>query len=77
MENKKVVFGIAIVVILGAIYLFGGCGGIKYCKVSGCPEEVYRSGEKYCAAHGCSNYSCKNKAVVDFGYCEECIEKAN
>lgn len=64
------------VIICLVMMLTVGCGGIKYCKVEGCPSEVLMD-EKYCAEHKCDNFSCGNRATVSFGYCEECLEAAN
>lgn len=51
-----------------------GCG-TKYCAVSGCPQEVTH-GDTYCARHECFNRTCHNRAVEDYGYCLECLQRA-
>ncbi len=46
-----------------------------YCQVSGCPSEALAH-RSYCSGHKCINFSCDNEAMVSFGYCEECTERA-
>ena len=69
---------ICLLVMTGLITIsITGCSsGTKYCSEDGCPRESL-SDRSYCAEHKCDNFSCDNRATRSFGYCEECLERAN
>ena len=74
---------VLMIVLLSSIMLITltGCNtgsdeySIKYCEVSGCPQESLL-GEDYCTKHKCWNGSCSNKSIEDYSYCRECFERA-
>ncbi len=69
---KKIILSILLLNVL-ALGLLTGCG-TKYCAVSGCPQETYRS--NYCTYHKCLNFNCKNLRAGSYSYCEECIKRS-
>ena len=73
--KKSLIFIIAIMV---AMSCFVGCMGttVKYCAVSGCPKQRL-TGTNYCAEHKCTNFSCKNRSIGSYSYCQECIHRGN
>lgn len=67
---------IIVFMVILSVAMMAGCSfGPEYCSVSGCPKEAARSAD-YCYQHKCSNYSCTNRAIDDYSYCMECIERA-
>ena len=72
---KKIMY--LLIVLCLIIASTAGCtSGTKYCSEEGCPRESL-SDRSYCAEHKCDNFSCDNRATRSFGYCEECLERAN
>ena len=65
---------LALLILALMLICLSGCHS-KYCTVPGCPAES-ASGADYCYQHKCANFSCSNRAIQKYGYCEKCIKRA-
>lgn len=70
---KKII--ISVLITISTILTLTGCGGPKYCSVSGCPKETSLQSD-YCYQHKCMNTNCQNRSTGSYTYCIECFERA-